>query len=140
MNLSRLHTQWWSDNYIHIPYIYIDLHVKHAHLYNIKHRLNSSAYRFRRLCQHSDIWTFFVRSRGCQDNRCLLYKWFLNTQIKNHNPKQLCKWQLIWLFLTSNTDFCLHFTPYFETFRLSFNTNCKTCCIIIRSQVERKLI
>jgi len=45
----------------------IDLYVKHAHLYNVKHRLNSSAYRCRRLCQHSDISTFFVRSRSRHD-------------------------------------------------------------------------
>jgi len=34
----------------------IDLYVKHAHLYNVKHRLNSSAYR----CQHSDISRHFL--------------------------------------------------------------------------------
>ena len=69
MNLSRLHTQWWLDNYKRLP----DSNIKHAHLYNVKHRLNSSAYRCQHLCRHSDISTFFVRSRGCRNNRCRLY-------------------------------------------------------------------
>ena len=50
----------------------IDFYVKHAHLY-IKHRLNSSAYHCRRFCRHSDVSTFFERSRGCRDNGCWLY-------------------------------------------------------------------
>jgi len=36
----------------------MDLYIKHAHLYNVKHRLNSSAYHCRCLCRHSDISTF----------------------------------------------------------------------------------
>jgi len=51
----------------------IDLYVKHAHLYNVKYRLISSAYRCRRLCRHTDISNYFVRSRGCRDNGCWLY-------------------------------------------------------------------
>jgi len=51
----------------------IDLYVKHAHLYNFRHKLNSSAYRCRCLCRHSDISTCFVRFRGCRDNKCRLY-------------------------------------------------------------------
>ena len=59
MNLSRLHTMMIRQ--LHIP---IYLYVKHARLYNVKHRLNTSAYRCRPLYRHSDIST--SRSRGCR--------------------------------------------------------------------------